>query len=317
MRDRFDVAFANDPDADRHGIVTPSRRAAEPEPLPRGLHRLPVRRRAATGATDVGIGKTLVSLEHDRPRRRATSGAGSSRCRSASSGSSTGCSTARSASAARRAPARRSCAATARPGRTDKDGLIPCLLAAEMTARDGQRPGRALRASSPSASATPAYRRIDVAATPEREGRAQAALARAGRGRRAGGRADHATMLTEAPGNGAPIGGLKVVAEHGWFAARPSGTEDVYKVYAESLDGEEHLERILAEARGDRRQGAGGAWRWPNVLDDRAGRRRGQAAGAADARPRQARRAVRRQLPADRLRALEPGQRRATAGSSC
>ena len=55
--------------------------------------------------------------------------------------------------------------------------------------------------------------------------------------------------LTRAPGNGAPIGGLKVVAEHGWFAARPSGTEDVYKVYAESLDGEEHLERILAEAQ--------------------------------------------------------------------
>ena len=116
-------------------------------------------------------------------------------------------------------------------------------------------------------------------------------------------------VLTEAPGNGAPIGGLKVVAEHGWFAARPSGTEDVYKVYAESLDGEERLERIVGEARGDRRPRR---WRADvrSVLDDGAGGRRGEAARAAHARPRQARRAVRRQLPADRLRALEPRQRR-------
>ena len=65
-------------------------------------------------------------------------------------------------------------------------------------------------------------------------------------------------VLTEAPGNGAPIGGVKVVAEHGWFAARPSGTEDVYKVYAESFLGDEHLERIIAEAAGDRRPGRWG-----------------------------------------------------------
>ena len=115
LRDRFDVAVACDPDADRHGIVAPSHRAAEPQPLPGGGDPVPVRRRARLGRR--GDRQDARVLDDDRPRRARTSAAGWSRCRSASSGSSTGWSTARSASAARRARARRSCAATARRGR--------------------------------------------------------------------------------------------------------------------------------------------------------------------------------------------------------
>ena len=131
---------------------------------------------------------------------------------------------------------------------TDKDGLIPCLLAAEMTAQDRQRPGRDLRRAgravrrtpSTGASTSPPRPRRRTCSSSSRPSRCESSEL-AGE--------PILDKLTSAPGNGAPIGGLKVVAEHGWFAARPSGTEDVYKVYAESLDGEERLERILDEAR--------------------------------------------------------------------
>jgi phosphoglucomutase len=132
------------------------------------------------------------------------------------------------------------------PWTTDKDGLIACLLAAELTARSGRDPGEAYRELTERYGA-PAYRRIDAPATPEQK----AALGRlspdAVRASTQAGEPIVAT-LTKAPGNGASIGGLKVVSEHGWFAARPSGTENVYKVYAESFLGEEHLERIIQEA---------------------------------------------------------------------
>jgi phosphoglucomutase len=130
---------------------------------------------------------------------------------------------------------------------TDKDGLVACLLAAEMTARHGIDPGEIYRRLTDRHGA-PAYRRVDVPATPAEK----AALSRLSPG--ALRVADLAgepirEVLDTAPGNGAPIGGVKVVAEHCWFAARPSGTEDVYKLYGESFIGPEHLERILAEAQ--------------------------------------------------------------------
>ena len=130
---------------------------------------------------------------------------------------------------------------------TDKDGIIACLLAAEITARTGRDPGE-LYAELTERFGAPAYRRIDAPATPGAEG-----------GRSGGSRPAHSrrptlagepvtAMLTRAPGNGAAIGGVKVRTANAWFAARPSGTEDVYKIYAESFRGEAHLARIIEEA---------------------------------------------------------------------
>jgi phosphoglucomutase len=130
---------------------------------------------------------------------------------------------------------------------TDKDGLIPCLLAAEMTARDGRDPGERYRELTERFGEF-VYKRTDVEATADEKAvLKQLSPDQVESSELAG--EPITGVLTEAPGNGAEIGGLKVVAEGGWFAARPSGTEDVYKVYAESFRGEEHLERILAEAQ--------------------------------------------------------------------
>jgi phosphoglucomutase len=130
---------------------------------------------------------------------------------------------------------------------TDKDGIIACLLAAEMTARSGRDPGVAYEALTTRFGA-PVYRRIDAPATPAQK----AVLARLSpeqvSAKDLAGEPVTA-ILTTAPGNGAPIGGVKVITENGWFAARPSGTENVYKIYAESFRGEDHLERIIEEAQ--------------------------------------------------------------------
>jgi phosphoglucomutase len=130
---------------------------------------------------------------------------------------------------------------------SDKDGLIACLLAAELTARSGHDPAVAYGELTARFGA-PAYRRIDAPATREQ----QAVLARLSptqieASELAG--EPIVAVLTRAPGNDAPIGGVKVITEHGWFAARPSGTEEVYKVYAESFLGEEHLQLLLGEAQ--------------------------------------------------------------------
>ena len=116
-----------------------------------------------------------------------------------------------------------------------------------MTARTGSDPGKTYRALA-ERFGDAVYRRIDVAATPEEKEILKKLSPEQVEDAELAGE-PILDKLTTAPGNGAPIGGLKVVAEHGWFAARPSGTEDVYKVYAESLDGEERLERILDEAQ--------------------------------------------------------------------
>jgi phosphoglucomutase len=130
---------------------------------------------------------------------------------------------------------------------TDKDGFIPCLLAAESTARTGHDPAAIYREFRHEFG-EPSYNRVDAPATPEQKERlAKLSPQQVKHTGLAGEKIK--IMLTHAPGNGAPIGGLKVVAEHGWFAARPSGTENIYKIYAESFQGAEHLHRILAEAR--------------------------------------------------------------------
>ena len=130
---------------------------------------------------------------------------------------------------------------------TDKDGMILCLLAAEMTAVTGEDPGTAYRKLA-ERYGEPAYARIDAPANRQQKS-LLAALSpeQVTKGELAGDAI--CGKLIYAPGNNAPIGGLKVVTDNGWFAARPSGTEDVYKIYAESFKGEEHLKQIQHEAQ--------------------------------------------------------------------
>ena len=245
QKDRFDVAFANDPDADRHGIVTPTAGLLNPN------HHLAACVNYLFGghrawAPGVGVGKTVVTssmvdrVAGDLGRRLYEVPVGFKWFVDGLLEGALGFCGEESAGA--------SCLRLdGSAWTTDKDGLIPCLLAAEMTARAGTDPGELYSGLSERFGQS-SYRRVDVAATKLEK----AALARLSR--------EHVRatelvgesildVLTTAPGNGAPIGGVKVVAEHGWFAARPSGTEDVYKVYAESFLGDEHLEQILAEAR--------------------------------------------------------------------
>jgi phosphoglucomutase len=129
---------------------------------------------------------------------------------------------------------------------TDKDGIIACLLSAETTARLGRDPGERYRELARDLG-DPLYERIDAPATPQQK----AALAKLSPAdfritEMAGEKVQR--ILTTAPGNGNPIGGIKVMTEHGWFAARPSGTEDIYKIYAESFRDKDHLQQIQKEA---------------------------------------------------------------------
>jgi phosphoglucomutase len=244
LKDRFDVAFANDPDADRHGVVTPGAGLLNPN------HQLAACVAYLFGGQrdwepSVGAGKTLVSssiidrVAADLGRRLVEVPVGFKWFVDGLLEGTLGFGGEESAGAS----------FLRRDGTvwtTDKDGLIPCLLAAEMTARGGADPGEVYRGLA-ERFGDPVYRRVDVAATPQQK----AALGRLSAEQVKTDRLAGETIvevLTAAPGNGASIGGVKVIAEHGWFAARPSGTEDVYKTYAESFLGPEHLERILAEA---------------------------------------------------------------------
>ena len=130
---------------------------------------------------------------------------------------------------------------------TDKDGIVPALLAAEMTARTGRDPGD-IYAELTREFGEPVYDRVEAPATPEQKTRLKGLSPAQVRSKELAGEQIR-TILTEAQGNGAAIGGIKVVAEHGWFAARPSGTEDIYKIYAESFRGIDHLRRVVGEAQ--------------------------------------------------------------------
>ena len=245
LRDHFDLAFGNDADADRHGIVTPAGGLMNPN------HVLAAAIAYLFGGgrewgSGVGVGKTLVSssmidrVVADLGRRLVEVPVGFKWFVDGLLDGSIGFGGEESAGAS----------FLRRDGTvwtTDKDGIIACLLAAEVTAKTGRDPATAY-AELTARFGSPAYRRIDAPATPEQK----AALAKLSPGavRAADLAGDPITaILTTAPGNGAPIGGLKVVTAEGWFAARPSGTENVTKLYAESFRGEEHLERILEEAQ--------------------------------------------------------------------
>jgi phosphoglucomutase len=245
MKDRFDLSFGCDTDHDRHGIVTPSAGLLPPNHFlaVAVLHLFRHRPHWSPGAA---VGKTLVS---SAMIDRVTAKLGR-RLHEVPVGFKWFVHGLLDGSLAFVGEESAGATFVRRDGTvwtTDKDGFIPCLLAAEITARAGRDPGEIYRELTEELG-EPCYDRVEAPATPDQKkllaklSPAQVTLTElAGEGIQ--------TVLTRAPGNDAPIGGLKVVAENGWFAARPSGTEDLYKVYAESFRGADHLRRILEEAQ--------------------------------------------------------------------
>jgi len=245
LKDRFDVAFACDTDHDRHGIVTPSAGLLPPN------HYLAVAisylfQQRPKWSKSAAVGKTLVSSRMiDRVAARlgrklyevpvgfkwfvdglldGSLGFGGEESAGASflrlDGS---------------------------VWTTDKDGIVPALLSAEISARMGRDPGE-IYLELTREFGEPVFERIDAPATPAQKALLSKLSPSQVKSKQLAGEKIQ-NILTQAPGNAAPIGGLKVVAENGWFAARPSGTEDIYKIYAESFRGADHLRRILAEAQ--------------------------------------------------------------------
>jgi phosphoglucomutase len=245
MKDRFDIAFANDTDSDRHGIVTPSSGLMNPN------HYLAVAisylfKHREGWPKDAAAGKTVVSSSMiDRVaaalgRRLVEVPVGFKWFVDGLLDGSIGFGGEESAGAS----------FLRRDGgvwTTDKDGIVPALLAAEITAQAGRDPGTLYQELTREFGA-PVYERIDAPATAEQKKILSKLSPDQITAKDLAGEKIIAT-LTNAPGNGASIGGLKVVTEHGWFAARPSGTEEVYKIYAESFKGEEHLRSIQEEAQ--------------------------------------------------------------------
>jgi phosphoglucomutase len=245
LKDEFDLAFASDTDHDRHGIVTKSRGLLAPNHyLAVCVHYLFSNRK--NWRENVVVGKTVVSSSMidrvsarlQRPLYEVPVGfkwfvegllagrlgfggeesAGSSFLRRDGS-----------------------------VWTTDKDGIIPCLLSAEMTACACKDPGEIYRELAQELG-DPVYERIDAAATPQQKAALESLSASDVHARELAG--EHIEqILTTAPGDGKPIGGIKVIAEDGWFAARPSGTEEIYKIYAESFRGLDHLRQIEEEAQ--------------------------------------------------------------------
>jgi len=245
LKDRFALSFACDTDYDRHGIVTKSEGLLPPNHyLCAAIHYL-LQHRPKWSVT-AAIGKTVVSSSMiDRVaaslgRKLVEVPVGFKWFVSGLIDASLAFGGEESAGAT----------FLRRDGRvwtTDKDGIIPCLLAAEMTARMGRDPGELYRQLTRELG-EPQYDRLQAAATPAQK----AALAKLSAKEitsteLAGDKIE--AVLTRAPGNDAPIGGVKVITANGWFAARPSGTEDIYKIYAESFSGAGHLRRIMEEAQ--------------------------------------------------------------------
>jgi phosphoglucomutase len=245
LKDQYQLAFANDPDADRHGIVTPSAGLMNPNHYLAVAIRYLLTHRPRWSA-NAAIGKTLVSSSMiDRVVQKLgrklsevpvgfkwfTPGLFDGSCCFGGE-ESAGASFLRQDGTV---------------WTTDKDGLIMALLAAEITARTGKEPGEHYRELT-NEFGTPYYTRIDTPATPEQKAKLQKLSPWDVKESKLVGEPITA-KLTSAPGNGAPIGGLKVVAANGWFAARPSGTENIYKIYAESFKDVSHLNAIVEEAQ--------------------------------------------------------------------
>ena len=245
LRDRYRVAFGNDPDADRHGIVTPSAGLLNPNHyLAVAIHYLLTHR--PRWPARAAVGKTLVSSSMiDRVVQRLGRGLYESPVgfKWFVPGLFAGALCFGGEESAGASFLRHDGTVWT----TDKDGPIMALLAAEITARTGRDPGEHYRTLTAEFGA-PYYTRVDAPATPEQKARLQQFSPETLTAATLAGEPILAT-LTRAPANDAPIGGLKVVTASGWFAARPSGTENVYKIYAESFKDEGHLRAILTEAQ--------------------------------------------------------------------
>ena len=245
LKDRYDVAIGNDPDADRHGIVTKSAGLLNPNHfLAVAIDYLLAHRPA--WPVHAAIGKTIVSSSLiDR-----VAGSAKRRLSEVPVGFKWFAPTLFDGSVCFGGEESAGASFLRRDGTvwtTDKDGILLGLLAAEITARTGRDPGEHYKALTERLG-TPFYTRIDAAATPDQKARLQRLAPEAVTATDLAGE-PITQRLTRAPANDAPIDGLKVVAANGWFAARPSGTEDIYKIYAESFQSREHLDRIVAEAQ--------------------------------------------------------------------
>jgi phosphoglucomutase len=245
LKDQYQVAFANDPDSDRHGIVTPTAGLMNPNHFLAVAIRYLLTNRPEWNSHSA-VGKTLVSSSmidrvveklgrklHEVPVGFKWFVPGlidGSVCFGGEESA--------GASFLRR---------NSTVWTTDKDGPIMDLLAAEITARTGKDPGLHYRELT-AEFGSPPYTRIDAPASPEQKRKLQKLSADSVKETELAGEPIVA-KITKAPGNHAPIGGVKVVAKSGWFAARPSGTENIYKIYAESFKSESHLHAILSEAQ--------------------------------------------------------------------
>jgi phosphoglucomutase len=245
LKDRFEIAFACDTDHDRHGIVTGSGGLLPPN------HYLAVAifylfQRRPNWRAQAAVGKTMVSSQMiDRVaaklgRKLYEVPVGFKWFVDGLLDGSLGFGGEESAGAT-------FVRLNGSVWTTDKDGIIPALLAAEITARMDRDPGELYRELTRELG-EPVYDRVEASATPEQKEILERLSPQQVRSTDLAGEKIQA-ILTHAPGNGAPIGGLKVLAESGWFAARPSGTEDIYKIYAESFQGADHLRRVMEEAQ--------------------------------------------------------------------
>jgi len=245
LKDKFDIAFASDPDHDRHGIVTKGSGLLPPNHyLSVCVHYLFSNRKS--WRENMAVGKTVVSSSMidrvsarlHRPLYEVPVGfkwfvEGLLAGRLGFGGEeSAGCSFLR---------------CDGRVWTTDKDGIIPCLLSAEITARAGKDPGEIYREFTRELG-NPIYERIDAPATPEQKAALERLSPADVQATEVAGEPIQ-QILTSAPGDGKPMGGIKVTAKNGWFAARPSGTEEIYKIYAESFLGQDHLRQIQEEAQ--------------------------------------------------------------------
>ena len=245
LKDRFEIAFACDTDHDRHGIVTRSAGLLQPN------HYLSVAiyylfQHRPEWRSEAAVGKTMVSSQMID---RVTAKLGKKLYEvpvgfkwfvdSLLNGSlGFGGEESAGASFLRR---------DGSVWTTDKDGIVSALLSAEITAKTGRDPGEIYRELT-AEFGEPVYDRVEAPATPEQKKVLERLSPEDIRSTELAGE-KITTLLTHAPGNGAPLGGIKVIAENGWFAARPSGTEEIYKIYAESFRGEDHLRLILEEAQ--------------------------------------------------------------------